>query len=126
LLDSAEEDFDPAIYCDKRSYLYKKTVGDLAKVFAGTDNDVKSLEKEVDAWHKQKFEFYKVNSITFYIYDRSSDSGGEFKPRAEAVYWAPQGYTQDTLDELSRTINTGDLFDDGTNEPVTLLTVSLR
>jgi hypothetical protein len=126
LLDGAEEDFDRAIYCDRRSYLYKKTARDLAKVFAGTDNDVKGLEKEVGVWHKQMFELYKVNSVTCYIYDRSSDSGGEFKPRAEAVYWAPQGCTQDTLDELSGTINTGDLFDDGTNKPVTLPTVPLR
>jgi hypothetical protein len=126
LLDGAEEDFDPAIYCDRRLYLYQKTAGDLVKVFAGTDNDFKGLEKEVDAWHKQNFELYKVNSVIFYIYDRSSDSNGEFKPRAEAVYWTPQGCTQDTLDKLSGTINTGDLFDDGTNESVTLPTAPLR
>jgi hypothetical protein len=52
LLDSAEEDFDLAIYYNRRLYLYKKTARDLIKVFAGASNDVKGLEKEVDMWHK--------------------------------------------------------------------------
>ncbi|KAH8742812.1 hypothetical protein BGZ57DRAFT_982484 [Hyaloscypha finlandica] len=86
LLDSTKEDFDSTIYYNKRLYLYKKTTRDLAKVFAGTNNDIKGLKKEVNAWYKQKFELYK----------------------------------------LSGTINTGDLFDDGTDEPVTLPTIPLR
>lgn len=81
-------------------YLYKKTARELAKVSVGTNNNVKGLDKEVDTWHKQKSKLYKVNSITCYIYNQSSSSGGEFKPRAEAVYWAPQGCTQDTLNKL--------------------------
>ena len=31
-LDNAEEDFDPTIYSSRRSYLYKKTADDLAKI----------------------------------------------------------------------------------------------
>jgi hypothetical protein len=60
LLDSTKEDFNPAIYRNRRSYLYKKTTRDLIKFFTGTDNNVAGLKKEVDAWHKQKFEIYKV------------------------------------------------------------------
>jgi hypothetical protein len=47
--------------------------------------------------------------------------------KAHVVYWAPESCKQHTLDELSKTINTNDLFGDGTNEPVTLPTIpSLR
>ena len=42
------------------------------------------------------------------------------------VYWAPESCEQYTLDELSKTINTKDLFDDGTNESVILPTSPLR
>jgi hypothetical protein len=125
-LDGAEEDFDPDIYCNRRSYLYKKTGEDLAKIFAGSESDVNGLEKEIGAWHAQKFPLYDVNSATFYIYGRSRSNAREIEEKAHAVYWAPEGCEQYTLDELSETINTNDLFADGTNESVKLLTVPLR
>jgi len=74
LLDGAEEDFDPTIYCNRRSHLYGKTCEDLAKIFARTEIDISDLEKEIGAWHAQKFPLYEVNSATFYIYGRSSSN----------------------------------------------------
>jgi hypothetical protein len=124
-LDGAEEDFDPDIYCNRRSYLYKKTAKDLAKIFAGTESDVNDLEKEIGVWHAQKFSLYEVNSVTFYIYGRSSFNAREIEEKSHAVYWAPDGCEQFTLDELSKTISTNDLFDDGTNELVILPTLPL-
>jgi hypothetical protein len=126
LLDGAEEDFDPTIYCNRRSYLYRKTVEDLTKIFAGTESDINDLEKEIGAWHAQKFPLYKVNSATFYIYGRSSSNAREIEEKAHAVYWAPEGCEQYTLDELSKMINTNDLFGDGTNDSVILPTIPLR
>jgi len=43
LLDGAEEDIDPAIYCNRRSYIYKKTAEDLAKIFVGIRSDIMIL-----------------------------------------------------------------------------------
>ena len=119
-------DFDPTIYFNRRSYLYKKTGEDLAKIFAGTEIDISDLEKETGAWHAQKFPLYKVNFATFYIYGQSSSNAREIEEEAHAVYWAPEGCKQYTLDELSKTINTDDLFSNGTNELVTLPNIPLR
>lgn len=110
-LDGAEEDFDPAIYCNRRSYLYKKTGKGLAKIFAGTESDISELEEEITTWHAQKFPLYEVNSATFYIYGRSSSNAREIEEKAHAVYWAPEGCKQYTL-ELSKMINSNDLFGD--------------
>ena len=105
-LDGAEEDFDPDIYCNRRPYLYKKTAEDLAAIFEGTEIDISDLEKEIGAWHAQKFPLYEVNSATFYIYGRSSSNAREIEEKAHAVYWAPEGCKPSTLNELSKTINT--------------------
>jgi len=69
LLDGAEEDIDPAIYCNRRSYIYKKTAEDLAKIFVGIRSDINDIEWEIGMWQTQKFSLYKVN----YNFQRPND-----------------------------------------------------